>query len=71
LTTSSETWESAAGDDNVRAANAASMDIFPVEITDVLPFIVRRIGRICLTGRLSEPACVLAINSKPASTRLA
>src|ERR1019366_6613546 len=37
LTMSSETWASADGDDKTAAANAASMDIFPAEITAVLP----------------------------------
>jgi hypothetical protein len=39
LTTSSEIWASAGGDDNAAAANAASMDIFLAEITDVLPWV--------------------------------
>src|SRR5450432_2145447 len=50
LTTSSETWASAGGVDRAAAAKAASTDsltaIVLAEITDVLPFIIRRIGRI-------------------------
>jgi hypothetical protein len=37
LTTSSETWASAAGDANIAAASAPSMDIFLAEITGILP----------------------------------
>jgi hypothetical protein len=45
LTTSSETWASAAGEDDVAAANAASTIMFMAEITNVLPH-VRRFGRL-------------------------
>jgi hypothetical protein len=46
LTTSSETCASADGEDDIAAANAASMDICLAEITNVLPVMVWRIGRI-------------------------
>jgi hypothetical protein len=39
LTTSSEIWASADGDDNIAAAHAASADIFLAEITGGLPLL--------------------------------
>src|SRR5450756_998471 len=68
LTTSSETCASAAGDDEIEAANTASAAIFLAEIKTVLPMAIGRIGRVVWPGAIPGRLVVFATNTQPAST---
>jgi hypothetical protein len=69
LTTSFETWASAAGDANIAAASAPSMDIFLAEITGILPSPFGALAGLIDRELKLKPVYVLAVILQPRSNK--
>src|SRR5262249_39651897 len=69
LTTSSETWASAGGEERMAAAQIASRDVILPETTGYLPFSIGTLAASRVAGNLGAPCLTLQLFAVSGQTR--